>query len=158
MKKRDIIEISIIGVLIIVLLLAVISGTRRRRIKPPKGEPKGTILQQETLREKGVGGEVSAQDYKIEDKQLFSSLEQEAKDLELIRDPFTSTLITPIEDSSFRLYLSGILWDEKDPTAIINDRIVGIGDRFGVYSVVNIKQDRVILNDGFSDFELRLKQ
>ena len=157
MKKKDIIELNIIGVLIIVLLLAVISGIRRRKVKSVKSKPKDTILQQGSLKEKGVGGEISVQDYKIKDKELFSSLEQETKDLKLRRDPFTSILITPVEDSFFRLYLTGIFWDEKNPTAIINDKIVGIGDRFGVNSVVDIKQDRVILNDGFSDFELRLK-
>jgi len=142
MKKKDIIELSITGTLIIVLLFTVINAMRRRRqAKPPEIKPQDTILQQEPL----------------QDKELFSRLEQETKDLELRRDPFTSSLITPVESSSFRLYLTGILWDEKNPTAIINGKIIGIGDKVGGNSVVDIKKDRVILNDGFSDFELRLK-
>jgi len=54
--------------------------------------------------------------------------------------------------------INGILWDKKNPLAIINERIVKIGDKIDGNTVVNIKQDRVILNDGSKDIELLLGQ
>lgn len=52
--------------------------------------------------------------------------------------------------------LEGILWDKERPMAIINDTIREIGDKVGINTIVDIKQDRVILNDGSKDFELKL--
>ena len=54
------------------------------------------------------------------------------------------------------LSLNGIVWDEENPKAIINGAIIGIGDKLGVNTIVDIKKDRVILNDGAADFELIL--
>lgn len=50
--------------------------------------------------------------------------------------------------------LTGIIWDEKFPQALIGDAVVGIGDKVGSNTVVKIEKDRVILNDGTKDFEL----
>ncbi len=52
--------------------------------------------------------------------------------------------------------LSGILWDRGNPQAMINGEIVGIGAKAGLYTVVDIQQDRAILNDGTKDFEVML--
>lgn len=57
-----------------------------------------------------------------------------------------------------KLVLNGIVWDKVTPRAIISNDIVRIGDKIGNNTVVDIKQDRVILNDGTSNFELRLGQ
>ena len=55
-----------------------------------------------------------------------------------------------------RLVLDGIAWDRKSPRAVVNDRIVAVGDEVGGSTVVEIRKDRVILNNGAADFELRL--
>lgn len=54
------------------------------------------------------------------------------------------------------LALSGVLWDENAPTAIVNEEIVGIGDKIGIYTVVDIQKDKVILTDGTKNYELNL--
>ncbi len=54
------------------------------------------------------------------------------------------------------LTLAGIIWDEKKPLAIINNEIVKAQDKINGRTVIEIKHDRVILNDGSEDFELRL--
>ncbi len=71
------------------------------------------------------------------------------------RDPF----LLPQEParSSTRLNLSGIIWDEKNPIAIINDSFIGIDDKIDDNTVVDIKESSVILNDGVNDFELKLE-
>jgi len=53
--------------------------------------------------------------------------------------------------------LTGIIWDAKSPRAIIDDIVVGVGEKVGENTVVEIKQDRVILNDGAVNSEIWLK-
>ena len=57
-----------------------------------------------------------------------------------------------------RLTINGILWDKKNPLAIINEKIVKIGDKIDGNTVVDIEQDRAILNDGSKNIELLLGQ
>ncbi len=70
------------------------------------------------------------------------------------RNPFT--IETPDRDTIFKLVLEGIIWDEKNPAAMINGQIVNIGDRVGGSMVMGISENSVTLNDGISSFELRL--
>lgn len=68
------------------------------------------------------------------------------------RNPF---MLKEAAVSVKRFKLNGIAWDPVSPRAVINDQIVGIGDKIDGNTVVEIKTDRVILNDGLNDFELR---
>lgn len=56
------------------------------------------------------------------------------------------------------LNLKGIMWNEKNPKAMIGDAIVEKGNKIGSDTVIEVKKDRVILNDGTKDFELKLKE
>ena len=44
--------------------------------------------------------------------------------------------------------VSGILWDPQVPSAVVNGRIVVVGDTLDQWKVVGIQRDRVILSDG----------
>ena len=68
------------------------------------------------------------------------------------RNPFT--LQEGVSDR--QLTLNGIAWDEEAPQAIINDRILNVGDRIRGCEVVAIQQRSVTLNEGSQNFELRL--
>ncbi len=46
------------------------------------------------------------------------------------------------------LVLSGILWDPEVPSAIVNGRLVAVGDHLGTWQVIEIQKDQVILSDG----------
>ena len=72
------------------------------------------------------------------------------------RDPFMVTQ-TPVSISS-ALALDGIVYDEKDSYVLINNQLLHIGDEVNGNRVVDIQQDRVILNDGNKDIELKLEQ
>lgn len=73
------------------------------------------------------------------------------------RNPFLPKETSLEEGSlSLQLVLTGIAWDPKKPRAVINDRIVGIGSVVEGNKVVVIEKNRVVLNDGVSDFELRI--
>jgi len=60
----------------------------------------------------------------------------------------------PSAGDTQNIILQGILADAQNPRALINNNNVGIGDRVGKYTIVDIKQDKVILNDGSDDREL----
>jgi hypothetical protein len=72
------------------------------------------------------------------------------------RSPFakgiTASTTTPA------LTLNGIIWNKVRPKAMIGDAIVVEGDTVGANKVVDIQQDRVILNDGTKDFELKIEK
>lgn len=52
----------------------------------------------------------------------------------------------PVEESD--IVLNGILWDSKVPSAILNNKVVGRGDRLKGWEVTEIQKDHVVLSDG----------
>ena len=72
------------------------------------------------------------------------------------RDPFFSSAIASTAKAITDVRLTGILWDERAPLAMIDDAPVGIGDKVNSYIIVEIHQDRVVLTDGAQNYELRL--
>jgi len=74
------------------------------------------------------------------------------------RDPFSGKTYTAASQSQrvTDLKIDGIIWDPKEPLAMINGRVVKKGDNFKGNVIVDIKEDRVILNDGIQDFELKV--
>ncbi len=71
------------------------------------------------------------------------------------RSPFA--LVAGTERGASGFNLTGILWDPKTPQAIINDTVVGVGDRISGQTVIAIESDKVILNDGIQSHELRME-
>ena len=57
-----------------------------------------------------------------------------------------------------KLSLNGIIASGKEFKAMIGDSIVGKGDKISGNTVVDVKKDKVILNDGTKDFELKIEQ
>jgi hypothetical protein len=56
------------------------------------------------------------------------------------------------------LKLSGILWDETKPAAIIDDNIVSVGDKIGDRKVTRITKDTVVLEENGEEYILRLEK
>lgn len=85
------------------------------------------------------------------------SVERRAK-----RSKFTAWKRSPFVASgtstSSSLVLSGIIWNKDRPKAMIGDTIVTKGAKVEGKTVVDIRPDRVILNDGTKDFELKLEK
>jgi len=80
---------------------------------------------------------------------------EEDDDLEWIRCPFCGKLY--IDDGSV-VVLSGILWDDKSPKAVINGKIKGIGSKVGKYRVVDIDRNSVTVNDGSKNIVISLEE
>lgn len=94
---------------------------------------------------------------KASPKEGALSVERRAK-----RSQFNSWKRSPFvsggTSTSSNLVLSGIIWNKDRPKAMIGDAIVVKGSKIEGNTVVNIKPDRVILNDGTKDFELKLEK
>ncbi len=82
-------------------------------------------------------------------------------DIVLVRDPFSGKLYESANKNPkdpYSLNLAGIIWDKDKPLALINNDVVGVGDYVKGNIIVSIKNDRVILNDGVKEFEIRIDQ
>jgi len=74
------------------------------------------------------------------------------------RDPFSSGPAVSAPATLSDMVLTGILWDDSAPLAMINDNLVGAGDKIGGYTAVEIKKDKVVLTDGEQNYTLTLPQ
>ncbi|MCX5696989.1 MAG: hypothetical protein NTU54_03315 [Candidatus Omnitrophica bacterium] len=88
-------------------------------------------------------------------KSLEAKLQEARNTIESLRNKGVSSSKAEL---SGRLELRGVFLDKKVPLAIINDKVVAVGDKIGRNAVTDIKEDVVVLNDGSKDFELRLNQ
>jgi hypothetical protein len=88
---------------------------------------------------------------------IFIDYDRKYAVMDFKRDPFYGTQITvAASDSAYsgKIMLTGIFWDEKVPCAIINGKVVRVGDIVEERKVVSISREKVILSDGVSDTEL----
>ena len=154
MNKKDKIKFAIIAVLVIVLLFAINNAGKaiRKAKKLRRKTLRSTILKEEE------SYKIPAEIQRDQAKGIYERLEEETKDLALQRDPFTRGRILRTKLSAPDLNLTGMLWDKQIPKVIINNEIFGVGDKVGPNTIVDIEQDRVILNDGSRDFELKFKE
>jgi hypothetical protein len=152
MRKKDLIQLGITGVLAIVLIFVLGNASKKPRRLPPR-DAKNALP--------GAIGlpAVSANQVKPqpESGDLYDALEQQAKLIELKRDPFTAVPIVSEKALQSGVDLTGILWDKDKPLAIIDGNVVKKGNRVGNKEVVDIKRDGIILSDGQELFEIKLE-
>lgn len=138
MEKKDKIQLGITGVLVIILLFFLMRA-------PGKGKRPAPVKAKEL-----------ATDQNVKEPGLYTRLEQEIKKMDFKRDPFSKQSFSDPEESQ-GLYLSGILWDEGNPTAIINDEIVAVGGKINGKKIVAIRKNKVILEADGQTTELSLE-
>ncbi|MBL7151294.1 MAG: hypothetical protein ISS89_01710 [Candidatus Omnitrophica bacterium] len=156
MKKKSLIELVLTAILIVVLLFAVNNAIKRpKRSAPPAVNPgvKNIPLAADKI------PKTKAAQAAMPVKHQYQIQEEEGQKLELKRDPFAA--IAPVVAKSqaaeaSSITLSGILWDENNPLAIINNKVVKKADSVSGCRVIEIKRNSVVLNDGTRDFELKL--
>ena len=158
MKKKDLIELSITSALVIVLLFVLINSIAQVSRKK-RARAKQESARVEPKREKEFQGssEKDSGDFSDEES-LFNALEERTKDITVLRDPFDfggAKATDKMVVSGLRL--TGVLWDGREPRAIIGDDVYGLGDKIGTAKIIKITPDAVILKDATHEFELRLK-
>lgn len=145
MEKKEKIQIAVTAALAVVLL--VLLG--RPFIAPKLKAPKAPLVAQPIAPPEPAVAPESAS--------VFEQLKEEASRLKLGRDPFNKP-VGPAANAG--PVLSGIVWDPREPAAIIDGQIVRIGDMLAspaVEKVVDIGKNHVILNDGTRNLELKLE-
>jgi len=142
MSKKDLIQLGITGVLAVVLIFALANVSKKAGLR----KAKNTLPKRIDLAVVSESGN------------LYNTLEQQAKSIELKRDPFTTAPIISEKTLQAGVDLTGILWDKDKPLAIIDGDIVKKGTRVGSKTIIDIKRDRVILSDGEVLSELKLEQ
>lgn len=152
MPKKDLIQLGITGVLVIVLILALGNVSK-------KSQPISTRNSKNAWPKAIDLAEVSVNPRKPqpESRALYDLLEQRSNSIELKRDPFTVSPIISEKSLHSEISLTGILWDKLKPLAIIDGNVVKKGQRVGNKTIMDIKRDRVILSDGQILSEIRLE-
>lgn len=135
------------GVLVLAFVLFVLRAVKRaeRVRRPPKPQH--------------MAADTASVAPDAESSYFFARLEAETKDLEYKRDPFLDVSSAALNECPVGLCLKGIVWSTDNPGAIINDRIVRVGDKIQgdtMVSVLEIKDDEVVLSDGSSLVRLHL--
>lgn len=161
MQNKKTIQVIITGILICILVIAVANAAKRvREAKRLRIKHKVTVLKDGKVSEKrayeGFDDTGLFEQKEIVTEGLYRQLERETEIVELKRDPFFSSAIASTAKAITDVRLTGILWDERAPLAMIDDTPVGIGDKVNSYIIVEIHQDRVVLTDGTQNYELRL--
>jgi len=75
-------------------------------------------------------------------------------DKEWGRDPFIPQAAVSSIIKAVNLTLKGVLWDETNPKAIVNEKTLVTGDTIYGYTVVQIKPRSVVLKTGEKNIEL----
>lgn len=145
-RKKEIIEFGITGILVVFLLFLSVSAARR--ISKAKKPQRAKQLQSEKAQ--------TAEKLNVTQETLYAALEKEGRSFELVRDPFTGIFIGSPKNVT-EATLNGILWGKEEAFAIINGNIVKRGEQVGPKTVVEIRQDRVVLSDGSTSTELLLE-
>jgi len=147
MKKKTMVELGVIGVTSVVLVFASTSLVRQSPWKKAaKPAPAPVSLEGDTIKV-----------IPMKDDTFFVRLNSVADALPFQRDPFT---FSGIGTSGARddLDLTGILWNQGKPVAVIEGQFLGVGDSIDQCKVISISESSVTLQDPRGQFELRLKQ
>ena len=149
MQNKKLVILVVLGVLAVMSLIYGIVAPPKRKYKP------SVDIATPSVGKSGISSS-SAVALVVDE---FIPAERNKKRTEFTswgRNPF---VLQPIASQGTKaISLNGILWDSSKPKAVVNGKIVGVGDKVSKYSVVDIKQDKIILNDGTKNFELRLGQ
>jgi len=88
-------------------------------------------------------------------KPVISQRVEDEDDSAWGRCPFSGKVFYG-EAKALDLKLTGILWDEDNPQAIINDEIREKGQKVGKFKIIEILPEEVIISDGTEKFELKI--
>ena len=142
-KKR--IEIIITSILVLAFIFFLGNSIRQIRARSKK-KASSSFITEELL------------PVPRQEKKHMPEIDREEFDRKLtyVRCPFSARVYRTARKEDEQIKLEGIIWDAKRPMAVINGLILIPGDEINANTIVTIEKDRVILNDGTQDMELRL--
>ena len=146
-KKRDLIITSIL--LVVFAFTFTKNVLLQKKAAPAVAAPTGPA----------VSTRLSDQLVFVTNMRLYDKLCKERVGLwerEWGRDPFVPQAVVGSIVKAVNLTLKGILWDEKTPKAIVNEKTLFKGDTIYGYTVIDIKPRSVILKTGEKNIELQV--
>jgi len=127
-KRIEIIITSILVVMFALGAIRVVSMVIKSRVKKgPAPVPKKAGVSKVTYEER------------------LTRIDAKTEQIGWERNPFVRGKISE-PTGVISLNLSGIIWDEQNPNAIIGDTVVKEGDVIGKYKVIKINKNSVILS------------
>ena len=145
-NKRDII---ITAILLVIFAVSFTKNVLMRKQPVPPPQTASTNSAQD----------MSQQLIIVTNIRLYDRLRKERValwDREWSRDPFVAQQALATIIKAVNLTLKGILWDEKRPKAIVNEKTLLEGDTIYGYTVVQIKPRSVVLKTGEKNIELQV--
>ncbi len=143
--RKQKIELIITGVGIVILIY-MFSGifTKTRTVESPENKASGhsVISDATNFSEKNPMEEIEG----IADKKPWG------------RNPFTFGAIASRAPGADSLELNGIVWDEYNPYAIVNNEVLKTGDVINGMTVLDIREKEIILDSGNEEYRLRLAE
>ncbi len=141
LHKKERIELTITCIGVIFLIFLVIRGAQRIQVKKNSMNKTG----------KAVTSSMS-------EPVSFKRAEVERSKIEKGwgRDPFFLATANAGNTELGDLIVNGIVWDEKNPYAIINTDVVKVGDKLGNMTVIKITENSVILEENGERHILKL--
>ena len=75
------------------------------------------------------------------------------------KDPFNyGREVTQTKVSGQSLKVKGVVWDEKNPYAIVDGKIVKQGDKIGTVEIIEIRKKSVVIKEDSQMYEIFLEE
>lgn len=118
------------------------------RAKAPSGEQKPALP---------FDAETPIEIVKVDFFELEEELKKNRPQLKWVRNPFQFPPKKEVEKTDVgKLNLTGIIYDETSPVAVINDIIVHEGDEIEGVKVIKIESEEVLLEEDGESYTLKL--
>lgn len=156
LNKKSKIEIVITSIMAAVLIIILCNSIETvLRAKTPFKSPSLTPVAFKEIAKRDIS--ISDKSEQVEKAHKETEARRVGEGAAWDRDPFAiETSLRESEWSISDLTLEGVMWDEKEPYAVINGEVVKKGDKLGKTTVVQIQKDSVIVSDGTKKSILRL--
>lgn len=142
-EKIKIVVAAGVIILLVIVLISNIAGAGRKKTQARPAVAKAGP----------VKAAVKVQDKDIPQPRYSGGEQAKAGSMESGRDPFVFGQAAAAPGD---LVLSGIVWDEESPSAIINGEIVRIGRQIDGRKIIDIQKTKIILSEDGQIYELNL--
>ncbi len=162
MQKKETVQLGITSVLVIALIFLVIHGVQsRRHASSPVAQGQSSAAAVPAVSTVPTAMPTASQSMvtqppETSGQELFVQLDNQTESIEVNRDPFSKEVVLPKKPTHPLMYLTGILWDSEKPKAIINETILGVGDKVRGNMIVDIQRYKVVLHGENGYFELTI--
>lgn len=149
-NKRNILIAGVLSVVLVLLVLRDVLFVNPSRHSSPIAAP--------SAQASGVGN-LSALVSMRQNEAIYKD-QWKLWNEDLARNPFIpeATSVSVQVTETDQLVLQGIFWDEANPKAVLNDKMLSKGDTLGNYKVMEIKPGSVVLRTGEKNIEIRVFQ